>query len=465
MTQQLAAKAAAGWAQNDVVLPVLTSRQQTALDGLRRAFVDAQPVAILSDHEKSSASFLIGRFLASVDCGIAAVRISAPCSNDLELMREIIRGIGFDADGLSLGDLENVFTMYLSFQKTHDNRTVLCLEEAQNCGPWLLGRIRRLVEVETEKELGLMVLVTGEQNLVDKLNELPPANDSCNADQPLQHGPLTLAASRVYIRSQIEASGLSDIAQVFEYDAITLIHEISEGVVDVVGGLVSKSIKLGSEEGISPITTDIVQAAHDALAAPLEADDATTVVKVLEASSAALVKRLTLRMNDKIIRELLLDKGHILIGRDSSCDIRIASPSVSRHHALVVNASSGIALVDMASTNGTYVDGRQINHHELPGAGVITIGDCRIEYSCTDDRQDWSFEIKRPDNIEAFSADQETQNVRCEIKGNINSKGEKIYHVLGTASYDVTRIDTSKGERWFQSEEDALAAGWRTARR
>ena len=53
-------------------------------------------------------------------------------------------------------------------------------------------------------------------------------------------------------------------------------------------------------------------------------------------------------------------------------------------------------------------------------------------------------------------------NVRtqCLIKGNINSKGTKIYHVPGTSAYASTKIDTSKGERWFCTEADALAAGW-----
>jgi hypothetical protein len=50
----------------------------------------------------------------------------------------------------------------------------------------------------------------------------------------------------------------------------------------------------------------------------------------------------------------------------------------------------------------------------------------------------------------------------CTIKGNINSKGEKIYHVDGKSpSYDDTVINESAGERWFCSESEALAAGWR----
>lgn len=52
----------------------------------------------------------------------------------------------------------------------------------------------------------------------------------------------------------------------------------------------------------------------------------------------------------------------------------------------------------------------------------------------------------------------------CNIKGNINSKGEKIYHLAGCDSYAKTKIDEGRGERWFCGEEEAAAAGWRKAK-
>ncbi len=52
----------------------------------------------------------------------------------------------------------------------------------------------------------------------------------------------------------------------------------------------------------------------------------------------------------------------------------------------------------------------------------------------------------------------------CRIKGNISNAG-RIYHVPGGRHYEQTRINTSKGERWFCSEAEARAAGWRRARR
>lgn len=56
------------------------------------------------------------------------------------------------------------------------------------------------------------------------------------------------------------------------------------------------------------------------------------------------------------------------------------------------------------------------------------------------------------------------ENDACNIKGNVNTQGERIYHVPGQKYYNDTRISASHGERWFCSEEEARAAGWRRSR-
>src|SRR5690242_17413956 len=54
----------------------------------------------------------------------------------------------------------------------------------------------------------------------------------------------------------------------------------------------------------------------------------------------------------------------------------------------------------------------------------------------------------------------------CDIKGNISkNSGEKIFHVPGQEYYSPTIINHLKGERWFCTEADARAAGWRKAGR
>lgn len=53
----------------------------------------------------------------------------------------------------------------------------------------------------------------------------------------------------------------------------------------------------------------------------------------------------------------------------------------------------------------------------------------------------------------------------CDIKGNISSEGERIYHTPGQKFYRQTKISEGKGERWFCSEAEAKQAGWRKSKR
>jgi endonuclease YncB( thermonuclease family) len=52
----------------------------------------------------------------------------------------------------------------------------------------------------------------------------------------------------------------------------------------------------------------------------------------------------------------------------------------------------------------------------------------------------------------------------CAIKGNVNRSGERIFHVPGQHDYGRVKMN-SAAKRWFCSEEEAVAAGWRKARR
>jgi endonuclease YncB( thermonuclease family) len=50
----------------------------------------------------------------------------------------------------------------------------------------------------------------------------------------------------------------------------------------------------------------------------------------------------------------------------------------------------------------------------------------------------------------------------CVIKGNITRNGH-IYHMPWSPWYGRTKVEPARGERWFCSETEAVAAGWRPA--
>ena len=71
----------------------------------------------------------------------------------------------------------------------------------------------------------------------------------------------------------------------------------------------------------------------------------------------------------------------------------------------------------------------------------------------------------RAATVQNASDQPKAQTGDCKIKGNISARGERIYHVPGGEYYNATQINTSKGERWFCSEAEAEAAGWRRSKR
>jgi hypothetical protein len=53
----------------------------------------------------------------------------------------------------------------------------------------------------------------------------------------------------------------------------------------------------------------------------------------------------------------------------------------------------------------------------------------------------------------------------CDIIGSISiDTREKIYHVPGGEYYDRTIIRLEYGERWFCTEQEAIANGWRRSK-
>lgn len=53
--------------------------------------------------------------------------------------------------------------------------------------------------------------------------------------------------------------------------------------------------------------------------------------------------------------------------------------------------------------------------------------------------------------------------ISSEIKGNINSRGKKLYHLPACPQYARVKIELEKGERLFRTESEAKAAGWSKA--
>ncbi len=80
-------------------------------------------------------------------------------------------------------------------------------------------------------------------------------------------------------------------------------------------------------------------------------------------------------------RRMVFNKPEVTIGRVQGNDIVLPKGNVSKRHARIVLKDGKFIIVDLKSTNGTYVNGRQVKTGErLKMADTIRIGDSEYRY-------------------------------------------------------------------------------------
>jgi predicted component of type VI protein secretion system len=77
-------------------------------------------------------------------------------------------------------------------------------------------------------------------------------------------------------------------------------------------------------------------------------------------------------------------QGTLVVGRSGGCDLRLRDADTSRRHAKIVCEEERIVLHDLASTNGTFVNGEKVEERTLEPGDRIQIGSneiafCRVE--------------------------------------------------------------------------------------
>lgn len=119
--------------------------------------------------------------------------------------------------------------------------------------------------------------------------------------------------------------------------------------------------------------------------------------------------KLTVYKGSDLIGEHRFDRDIVKIGRLASAHLKLEDTKVSRIHAVIEATSDGqdYSIIDMGSTEGTFVNGEKVSKEKLREGDEIRLGDCRLVVSF--DETDVKLpapEVVPPtgDTIPAFSA-------------------------------------------------------------
>jgi len=378
---------------NGQLMPFISSRYRSALQKLNDSYRAKRPAAILVSKGRWAPSGVVDSFRSGIDEDAVVARIDRSCADATSFMHEIIQSIGFDSSGMGLADLEKVLELFLQHQRQNKRRTIIAIQYSDKHSWWVLDTVRRLVEAEAEMKYGLMIILAGPPDVISALND--PILDVINhqAGERIVLTPLKLCDTRDFVRERVAAMSASngtpiDVGQVFEFDAVSLIHEICGGVPDDVDRLCSKCFELLAGNEGRLVTVEVVKDA--ASLAQLSAELPETAVDLpildVEPETAGSGKLLVDSVGEELA-ELELMESSVLIGRDQLCGVCISAAGISRFHGMLVRSDQKLHFVDLNSTNGSHVNGHKVDRCSLHDGDIITIGSTRITYVSGEERE------------------------------------------------------------------------------
>ena len=91
-------------------------------------------------------------------------------------------------------------------------------------------------------------------------------------------------------------------------------------------------------------------------------------------------RQLILYADTENAQTVLLSGSTYRLGRDTGCDIHLSSGNVSGSHCSLLCEKSGVKLLDLGSTNGSFVNGKRVKKIQLKNGDTILLGDVTLRY-------------------------------------------------------------------------------------
>jgi pSer/pThr/pTyr-binding forkhead associated (FHA) protein len=184
--------------------------------------------------------------------------------------------------------------------------------------------------------------------------------------------PLTADETADYLYAKMRSGGCFDPENVFPDEVCDELHAASGGWPGIVDRLALLALAKAEycpvskqhieRPAVPPSTREASPGATDQ---PATKDEAPV---------------LYLTKDGRTLKKIVFNGARLLVGRSEHNDLCIDSTFISRHHAHFVRNGKATLLMDLNSSNGTFVNSRRVSNQVMINDDVITIGHHGIKF-------------------------------------------------------------------------------------
>lgn len=313
---------------------------------------------------------VLQQFQGSLPSEVARSYVRSKDLTPESLCTSLLTQFGYALDLTSVSEQLSMLRVFALQQTASGHPPVIAIDDCQHLGEEVLEVICELADIRAQRKNAFRVILASQQNVEALIGSPELQGIAARVTGIHRLGPMVAQETQDYLHAKLYAAGAASPTDIYPPEVCQDIHMASGGWPGVVDRLAAFAL---SKATSLPITPDLVEQRQ----LPQEMRDS---VGLAEADADPSRPRLYISRDGELLKELDLDRARLLIGRSSHNDLTIDSRFISRNHALLVCHGTSTLLMDLNSTNGTFVNSRRVSNHVMRHEDIISLGSYRLKF-------------------------------------------------------------------------------------
>lgn len=236
----------------------LSKHHQEALAHLMYGITERKGFIVITGEVGTGKTTLLRSLLDRLDTRVKTALIFNPSLSLEDFFLLVSDEFELEPEGRSKGQFLLALNQFLLDCSSHGEIAVLIIDEAQNLSPELMEEIRMLLNLETASEKLLQIVLSGQPELLEKLNlpELRQLKQRISLRYDVH--PLTKPEAAEYIHERLRKAGAKN-SSLFTAEAVETIYEYSRGIPRLINILCDSSLLTGYADEQERIEAAIVR--------------------------------------------------------------------------------------------------------------------------------------------------------------------------------------------------------------
>lgn len=323
-------------------------------------------LGLLQGPSLSGKSTIIHEFVRSLNDDVESAIVDGRGLDARRFLERVLKAFDFDVELDSVNELFNMLRVYVMQQVALHSAPLIVVENTHALHPDALQYLCELAELRSRSKSAVRIVLTSDQSLQPMLAAPAMACIARRVTGTFNLAPMSEDETGVYLYCKLRAGGCDKPEAIVPETLCGELHRASGGWPGIVDRLMLLALARAES---CPLAPDLIErpVVPGATGAP-------GLQSVTDSDDDGNTARLYLTHNGRTLREIPLRRARVMIGRSEHNDIAVASRFISRHHALFIREGNTTLLMDLNSTNGTFVNSRRVSNHIMVNDDIVTVG-------------------------------------------------------------------------------------------